>query len=226
MNSHIQRYFFIEYDNLQQIKFRKLEKVCDKIFVLIKDEIESVPFKLVKQIQNLGKNARWIGVSNKSSFAVGHSMAFLMGQIHEREDKEIEFAILSNKEEYDNLVDFINFEGRSCIRVKTKKKKEGKDSINMSHFQNDVSKKKDIFEPQMEHGNSEVDHKMISKTAKNTIKRLIDSGNRPSELSLLKNYILTNNSGKGVADYIELIIDYLEELNEIEINKEEVIYNF
>ena len=78
----------------------------------------------------------------------------------------------------------------------------------------------------MEHGNSKVDHKMISKTAKNTIKRLIDSGNRPSELSLLKNYILTNNSGKGVADYIELIIDYLEELNEIEINKDEVIYNF
>ena len=190
MTSHTQRYVFIEYEDLSHIKFRKLEKVCDKIFVLIREDVDNVPFKLVKQIQKLGKNAKWIPVSNKSVHAVGHSMAFLMGQLHDKEDKEIEFAILSNKSEYDNLVDFVNFEGRSCIRVKTKKRKEGKDKINMSGFKNESSKK-DIFESKNGSlGNNEVDHQMISKAASNTIKRLIDSGNRPSELSLLKDCLL------------------------------------
>ncbi len=226
MTSHTQRYVFIEYEDLSQIKFRKLEKVCDKIHVLIREDIDSVPFKLVKQIQKLGKNAKWIPVSGKSIHAIGHTMAFLMGQLHDKEDKEIEFAILSNKEEYDNLVEYVNFEGRSCIRVKTKKRKEGKDKINMEGFKKDKNSK-DIFEAkQGSLGNNEVDHQMISKAASNTIKRLIDSGNRPSELSLLKDYILLNNNDLEVQENLELVIALLKEMNEIEVNKEEVIYHF
>ena len=228
MNSNIQRYFYIEYDDLKLVKFKKLEKVCDKIFVLINEDIEQVPFKLVKQIQHLGKNALWIPFKNKSENSVWLNMSFLMGQMHEKENKEVEFAILSNNEDYDSLVELINFEDRSCIRVKTKKKKTGKKKQSFAQSSKDKDNK-DIFDAQApitKHGNSKVDHKRISHAAKNTIKRLIDSGNRPSELALLKSYILLNNKGEGIKEYLGKIIDHLAALNEIEINKEEVIYNF
>ena len=65
MQSHNKiRYVFISYEDLKDIKFKKLEKVCDKIYILINEGIENLPFKLVQRTQKLGKNAKWIQISN------------------------------------------------------------------------------------------------------------------------------------------------------------------
>ena len=103
MYSHSKiRYVFISYEDLQEIKFKKLEKICDKIYILINEGINNLPFNLVQKIQKLGKNAKWIQIAERED-SLTLSMAFLMGQMHEKISKDIEFAILSNNKQYDSI---------------------------------------------------------------------------------------------------------------------------
>ncbi len=251
MHSHSKiRYVFISYEDLKEIKFKKLEKVCDKIFILINEGIDNLPFSLVQKTQKLGKNAKWIQISERED-ALALSMAFLMGQMHEKINNDIEFAILSNDKQYDSIVSYLNGVGRDCIRVKNKKK-------NIASYSNgEAIESKRPTEPVMEIkeksltelGNESdiAEHKITSSlgntaldmiangndsaqgvklAANETIKRLIRSGNRPSELSLLKSYIILHNQNEAIEENIEDIIEHLASTNEIEIIEDEVIYNF
>jgi len=244
------RYVFISYEDLKDIKFKKLEKVCDRIYILINEGIENLPFKLVTRLQKLGKNAKWMQISEKED-ALGLSMAFLLGQMHEKMSKDIEFAILSNDKQYDSIIHYLNGIGRECIRVKNKKK-------NIADFSNgettaqvepeadyeedtievDIQDSNDLPEtkPNYTLGNTALDilantggneaAQGVKLAANETIKRLIRSGNRPSELSLLKSYISLHNQSESIDENIEEIIDHLASTNEIEIREDEVIYNF
>jgi len=243
------RYVFISYEDLKDIKFKKLEKVCDRIYILINEGIENLPFKLVQRLQKLGKNAKWIQISEKED-SLSLSMAFLLGQMHEKISKEIEFAILSNDRQYDSIIQYLNNIGRECIRVKNKKK----NIVSISN--GDIIDKKEVYEEEVEDqaleidlndsievkeprpnftiGNTAIDilsngneaAQGIKLAANETIKRLIRSGNRPSELSLLKSYISLHNQSESIDENIEDIIKHLANTNEIEIREDEVIYNF
>ncbi len=258
MHSHSKiRYVFISYEDLKEIKFKKLEKICDKIFILINEGINDLPFTLVQKIQKLGKNAKWIQIS-KQEDASALSMAFLMGQMHEKINKDIEFAILSNDKQYDSIVSYLNSVGRDCIRVKNKKKNiasyssnESADpskSIEVIDIDSEVKPEKKLHEltNEFDHaepiepkgvislGNTALDilangsdsAQGVKIAANETIKRLIRSGNRPSELSLLKSYIILHNQNESIEENIEDIIEHLASTNEIEIREDEVIYNF
>lgn len=72
----------------------------------------------------------------------------------------------------------------------------------------------------------EVDRIIIEETSRDTIRRLIRSGNRPAEKENLKNYILIHNQDKSVHHNIDKVIDHLVEMKEIRINDKEIIYNF
>mgnify|MGYP000598128613 CR=1 FL=1 len=254
MHSHSKiRYVFISYEDLKEIKFKKLEKVCDKIYILINEGIENLPFKLVQKTQKLGKNAKWIQISEREE-ALSLSMAFLMGQMHEKISKDIEFAILSNDKQYDSIVEYLNTVGRDCIRVKNKKKKLA-DFTNptIPNDKQDIDTDDDDLEIEVELnsdnettepkgtstntnslGNTALDilangndaAQGVKLAANETIKRLIRSGNRPSELSLLKSYIILHNQSEAIEESIEDIIEHLANTNEIEIREDEVIYNF
>ncbi len=120
------RYIFADYESLRKVKFSKLQKVCNKVFILVDSTEETIPFYIVMQAQKLGKRVKWISVDNESDDFKLH-LSFLIGALHEKANINIEFAILSDDEDYDGLVNFINDAGRNCIRIKTKKKKK-KDS--------------------------------------------------------------------------------------------------
>jgi len=253
MHSHSKiRYVFISYEDLKEIKFKKLEKVCDKIYILINEGIENLPFKLVQKTQKLGKNAKWIQISERQE-ALSLSMAFLMGQMHEKINKDIEFAVLSNDKQYDSIVEYLNKEGRDCIRVKNKKKNiadfSNPELSNDKHIQEAESEEEEELEIEVELdsdnesmepkgtnslGNTALDilangndaAQGVKLAANETIKRLIRSGNRPSELSLLKSYIILHNQSEAIEESIEDIIEHLANTNEIEIREDEVIYNF
>lgn len=246
MATHIRRYVFLDYETLKQIKFKKLEKVCDKVFVFVGADIEQIPFNLVKDIQKMGSNMKWIEVSGASMHDLNYHICFLMGKLHEKISNDVEFAILSNDNAFDPLVNFINSTGRSCIRVRQQgmeKETPQYETTIQNEIQAEPEQKK--LEPQVEETvelisrlygerSSEAssssegtsDSNLIDETAKETVRRLIRSGNRPIDLNLLKNYILLHNQELSVHGNVEKIIKRLEETNEIRLNREQVIYNF
>jgi hypothetical protein len=71
-----------------------------------------------------------------------------------------------------------------------------------------------------------VEEELITRTAEETVKRLIRSGNRPAEISTLKNYILLHSQEVSLNGNVERIIQKLKDTKDIEIQKGEVIYNF
>ena len=64
------------------------------------------------------------------------------------------------------------------------------------------------------------------KVARETIKRLVLSGNRPEALESLKSYILLQYNSQEVNQQIDSIIDKMEKTNDIKVQNEAVVYNF
>lgn len=251
MANQVRRYVFLDFETLKQIKFKKLEKVCDKVFVFVGADMENVPFSLVKDIQRMGSDVKWVEVSGIAPHDLNYHICFLMGKLHEKINSDVEFAILSNDNAFDPLVNFINSTGRSCIRVRqqgmekeeaTPMPKSVESQINREYIERP---KVSHLEPQVEEtvelisrlygersseastvGEGVSDPALIDETAKETVRRLIRSGNRPADLGLLKNYILLHNQELSVHGNVEKIIKRLEETNEIKLNLEQVIYNF
>ena len=46
MNTFHRRYIFVDFANLKGVKFRKLDKVCDKVFIFLSREEENIPADL------------------------------------------------------------------------------------------------------------------------------------------------------------------------------------
>ena len=123
------RYIFVDYDSLKKIKLSTLEKVCNKVFIFISHKEESIPSSIVMQAQYLGKRIQWIATDMSESNGFMLHISFLMGALHQKEKKSIEFAILSDDTDFDTLVDFINDAGRNCLRVKIDKVAEEEEEL-------------------------------------------------------------------------------------------------
>jgi len=257
------RVILISILDLQKIKFDKLEQVCDRVYVFVDKEAESIPFYLVKQLQHLGENVRWVGVDGTSVEAIATHISFYLGKLDEQLEKDIEFAIISEDITMDNLIQYINEQGRSCIRVTRNKQKSTSTSdlngISWSTKKEEVEKDKakKMVNESLKVKRAEQDavrqavHKEImpkastatavatkptngsgdelllsDRIAKETIKRLVLSGNRPAALESLKSYILLQYNTVEVNQQINVIIQKMEQNKEIVVKDGAVIYNF
>ncbi len=251
MNNQTRRYVFVDFDTLTQIRFKKLEKVCDKVFVFVNEMVDDVPLMLVREMQRMGSNVKWISVAGTTVGDVNYHICFLMGKLHEKIAPELEFAILSNDPSFDPLVNFINSTGRSCLRVKPKNENEKaektvakqqethppsiapklEDKIAIEPSSNGEIMGARAAMPEGSSKNLDIDvltdsDQIIEETARETVRRLLRSGNRPSDISLLKNYILLHNQEIAIHHNIEKIIEKLEENHNISIEENEITYNF
>jgi len=261
------RIIFISILDLQKIKFDKLEQVCDKVYVFVDKEAKSIPFYLVKQLQHLGENVRWIGVDGTTPEAIATHISFYLGKLDEQLTQDIEFAIISEDTKIDNLIQYINEQGRGCIRVTRSKQKSTATSdlngISWSTKKEEAEKevvKKPVkmvaTEPfRVKTAEKEVIQKAVNKEvaprtntatavvtkptngtgdklllsdkiAKETIKRLVLSGNRPAALESLKSYILLQYNSVEVNQQINVIIQKMEQNKEIAVKEGAVVYNF
>ena len=216
------RYIFIDFENLKKVKFKKLEKVCDKVFIMINADEDQIPFDLVVQMQRLGRGVKWIPVHETEEMDMNYLLCFLMGQLHNKARKDVEFAILSNDPYFDALVNFINADGRSCLRVKRKRTQEEKES----RFEDDTHTGHPDETPKPFLPEVILDQSTIDTIARNTIGRLRRSGTRPTGLQMLRNFILLNNQELIDPGNVDKVIQRMQQMENISLAKSEVIYNF
>lgn len=238
MNPGEQRYLFVSFEVLKKIKYSQLSKVCDRAYVFVSKDEKHIPFEMVKLFQKMGKQLKWVEAETTQSSSLHLIMSFTIGKLHKKLDKETEFAILSNDESFDPLVGMINEEDRYCVRVKQNNEEEAEEEnenkpIPATQVMQTASRATVEEEPSngfgaeyLFSGRNEIKGDFIEHCAENTIKRLIRSGNRPSSLYLLKEYINLNNQELTQQDDVDLVIEKLEEANEIKLLGEDIIYNF
>ncbi len=222
------RYVFIDFENLQKIKFNKLEKVCSRLFIFVDSEEKNIPFKLVRRIQKFGKAAKWIGVEKPLQNGLNFQICYLMATLNQKVSKLIDFAILSNDRSFDTIVHSINKSGRNCLRVKTrktsveplplKKKETAKTEVGKSNV-TDTYSSSFLADPS-------IDNQLLDETANDTVQRLIRSGKRPEEEEMLRNYILLHNQEFTKHGNVDKVIDQLRRTKKISIREGAVTYNF
>lgn len=214
-NRTIRRYIFLSYEDIKQLKIKKLDKVCDKAFLFISNKETSIPFHIVSQLQVLGKTIKWIPVEcNEKNIDITMKifMSFWIGKLHEHKYLDVEFAILSEDSYFDNLIQLIRNDGRSCQRVVNKNQQENKP---------DAATPVTTPVP-----TSFEDEDVVEQTAIDTIRQLKRTTERPIEVYDLKQFIRVQNS-LDVSDVDpEEVVSCLEQYQQITINNGEVIYNF
>ncbi len=258
------RIIFIHINDLQKIRFNKLEQVCDKVYVFVNKDEKTIPLYLVQQLQHLGESVKWVAMNGKTDVVIANYISFYMGRLHDHVDKDIEFAIISENTQLDYLIQYINEKGRGCIRV-TRNKEKSTNSAELNGIswsstteervvkepvptpisiakteptittksENPIPKTETIVKkvtnghvsdqsPLSQNSNIPLSHRV----AQETIKRLLLSGNRPAALGSLKNYILLQYNSDAVKQQINTIIEEMEKSKEINVENEEVIYNF
>lgn len=258
------RYVFTDFRNLQKVKLKKLKKVCDRIYVFIHADETEISLRVVRQVQKWGKRLKWIMVEGAPASEMNCHIAFYLGKLHSKTDPHIEFAILSNDEDFDSLIQFVNAQGRSCIRVRTRKPERqvpptqeeqperevqnGQTATLLDEVRQVPRNKPTFTEVTMEmfggvpsmkmrdetHAVSATEMRadfgysetMIERTAEDTLRRLVRSGNRPAELETLKEYIMLHNEEVASEDVIEKVVKKLEAREAITVKGNEVIYHF
>lgn len=255
MTTHTRRYVFLDFDTLINIKFKKLEKVCDKIFVFVGSEVTDIPFALVRDMQNMGNAIKWVEVGTSTTHDANYHICFLMGKLHEKISGDVEFAILSNDTAFDPLVNFINSTGRACVRIKNNSsmekaatpKPEPAAPLSMTsngQEKTGVETAVPVAKSALEAINSRLfgehkseslneervqangEHVLIEETARETVRRLIRSGNRPQNVTMLRNYILLHNQELSLHGDVDKIINRLKDSNDIELSNDLIQYNF
>ena len=236
------RFIFITFEDLKKIKFNQLELVCDRVFVFVHRSEESIPFVLVQGLQKLGDSVQWIAVGESTEAL---HLSFNLGQLHERAEEDVEFAIISEDTRYDDLIEHLNELGRNAVRV-TRNAEVGQpsgDPIVLSGSKEETvgtDQEKDAEASSMvdrEEETSDAMHspraavatsnqQLCERIARETIKRLVMSGNRPAAIDALKSYILLQYNNAEVNRNIDLIIRKLEKSNDIVVTEKEVVYNF
>ncbi len=243
MNTNIRRYVFLDFETLKRIKFKKLEKVCDKIFVFVGSATENIPFALVREMQKMGSSIKWVEVGAASPNDLNYHICFLMGKLHEKISSDVEFAILSNDMAFDPLVHFINSTGRNCLRIRQSaaeavpaapevlenprielKKSEVEPKVNIEELSKSLF---DDLTLELTNGVAVTDsHVLIEETARETVERLMRSGNRPHSVAMLRSYILLHNQELSQHGNVDKIIESLESKDRILIQNGDIEYHF
>lgn len=237
MNTPEQRYIFTDFDNILQVKFKKLEQVCDKVFILINTSDDLIPFYVVKNLQKLGKAVKWIPVVNNKNLTLNYHICYLIGKMHSKINKSIEFAILSDDDTFDSIISYVNNNNRKCYRVTTDNPKKSKkifsseespyNSYQVIKSQDDELGERAINEVQEDVVPFHEPHESMVAYQETKV-RLKLVATRPYNLKSLREYIHINNQElveRRKLD-VEKVIEMMAENNEIEIKNGLVAYHF
>jgi PIN domain len=121
MENQTRRYLFVEYPFLEKIQFSHLEKICERLLILLPISQKTVLIEVVIQLQALGTIVKWVPVEAADASSLKTFLIFMMGQLNQALPTEIEFAVLSDHSGYDEIIQFINENGRRAIRVLDRK---------------------------------------------------------------------------------------------------------
>ncbi len=138
MREKFSRYIFTFLDAVDAPALTKLCTICDKIFIFLPKNTQSIPVSLVSIAQKKGKNLKWIPSPHDNPMQ--SALSFSLGVWHERSPLDIEFVVASNEESLDPFIDFMNAIGRKCLRVRVN------DSININRIQNPYTESKIGFQ--------------------------------------------------------------------------------
>ncbi len=111
-------WYFIDYENRPFVPYEEL-KSNDRVILFLGHNQKSFSVDFMKKLLNLKRKVgiEIIQVSGISPNNVDFHLSYELGTQHEAADYGILFVVISKDKGFDNLISYINTQGRQCKRI-------------------------------------------------------------------------------------------------------------
>lgn len=86
-------------------------------FIILGGRLSSLPFEMLHETLRYPHQLKWIKTEGSGHNNLDFHLAYFLGRCHTEYEKSIRLVVLSSDKGFDNLIRFINLEGRHCERV-------------------------------------------------------------------------------------------------------------
>lgn len=223
------RYIFTTYSYLEKIRFSRLRKVCNKIFIVASKE-DKLPIKLVKKAHAWKGDLNWYVVNLEKNGDINNRLSYLLGKQDQKAKDNVEFILLSDDLGLNPIISSLKAAGRSILRIGSSVTTENEEEP-IFLFEPLVENKEQVeefqpipisaFRPTLD------ENEVVQHSARRALQKLQNEGHRPENLETLKHYIhLSTANSIGERASIDQVLEYMEAHREIKIEHGVVKYNF
>ena len=113
----MKRFILIDFENMQKIDFDLIDTDDTDIAIFVGRSQGKIPFPLVQKTQKLGDRVKWLKIAGDGKNNLDFHIAYELGRIREKYQKDIDLIVLSKDSGYDSLISYIKDSGVTARRI-------------------------------------------------------------------------------------------------------------
>lgn len=113
----MKRVILIDFENIQKLDLEPIDTPDTDIVVFVGKSQNKIPFHLVEKAQTMGNRIKWLKIAGDGKNNLDFHIAFELGRLSERSQKDIALIVLSKDSGYDSLIKYINDAGVQTKRI-------------------------------------------------------------------------------------------------------------
>jgi hypothetical protein len=117
MEMTTKRIILVDFENIQKFDFDNIDTTNTNIAIFVGKSQNKIPFSLVEKAQSFGDRLIWVKIAGDGKNNLDFHLAFELGRLCERMEKDVELIILSKDSGYDSLIRYINELGIKTRRI-------------------------------------------------------------------------------------------------------------
>ena len=117
MEMTTKRIILVDFENIQKFDFDNIDTTHTNIAIFVGKSQNKIPFSLVEKAQSFGDRLMWVKIAGDGKNNLDFHLAFELGRLCERMDKDVELIVLSKDSGYDSLIRYVNELGIKTRRI-------------------------------------------------------------------------------------------------------------
>ena len=117
MEMTTKRIILVDFENIQKFDFDNIDTTNTNIAIFVGKSQNKIPFALVEKAQSFGDRLIWVKIAGDGKNNLDFHLAFELGRLCERMDKDVELIVLSKDSGYDSLIRYVNELGIKTRRI-------------------------------------------------------------------------------------------------------------
>jgi len=109
----------IDFENIQEIPLQAIDPSSTEVRLYVGKSQNRVPFELASAAQRFGEAFSWHKIAGEGKNNLDFHIAFELGQLSARPERDCEYVILSKDTGYDHLLEYAKAKGIHCRRIRT-----------------------------------------------------------------------------------------------------------
>ena len=113
----MKRIVLIDFENIQKVDLGLIDATGTDIMVFVGRSQNKIPFSIVEKAQSMGDRIKWLKIAGDGKNNLDFHIAFELGRLSQRLEKDVQLIILSKDSGYDSLIGYINEMGVQAKRI-------------------------------------------------------------------------------------------------------------